>query len=327
MKAIVLGATGFIGSHVARSLAQEGIDVRVLSRGTSPSLALEGLHVERVMGDLDDKKSLIQGMKGCQALFHVAGYYPLYSLNRKPQKRTALAQMTNVLEAAAEAGVEKTVYTSSMSAIGKTADGSPSDEDTPYDTNYFKGLYYEIKYLQEQLALEAARKGRHIVVVNPTGVFGDYDVKPTSGALIVALAKAQVPFLFDALMNAVDAGDVGRGQVAALKQGRSGRRYLLGGHNTTVWELAQKVCRIAKVRMPFGRLPLFVGEVLAMVSEVVGDFFNRPKPLLPQVGIDFLKYGMHYDTSRARKELGFTATPLEETLERAIAWFRKHRYL
>ena len=142
MKAIVLGATGFIGSHVARTLVTDGIDVRVLSRGTSPSLALEGLKVERVTGDLDDLDSLKRGMKGCRALFHVAGYYPLYSFDRKKQKEIALRQMRNVLEAAETAQIEKIIYTSSMSTIGKAADNSPSNEETPYDPKHFTGLYY-----------------------------------------------------------------------------------------------------------------------------------------------------------------------------------------
>ncbi len=325
-KVLVLGATGFIGSHVARALVAKGYDVRCLSRSLIPSPALEDLKVERVIGDIDDPESLKKAMGGCQALFHVAGYYPLYSLNAESQKKTAEIQMRNVLESAKIAGIEKIVYTSSMSTIGKTSDGSPSNEDTAYDPDYFIGLYYRIKRLQEDMVLEAAKRGQWIAVVNPTGVFGDHDVKPTSGALIVALIKKQAPFLFDAPMNAVDARDVGRGQVAALEKGVSGKRYILGGTNTTVWNLAQKICAIAKVRPPFARLPIFVGDVLSLVSETVEDALNRPKPLLPQVGIDFLKYGMHYDVSRAREELGFTSVPLEETLTRAVEWFRKNGY-
>lgn len=327
MKAIVLGATGFIGSHIARALVAEGIGVRVLSRSNSPSLALEGLKVERVTGDLDDPDSLRRGMRGCQALFHVAGYYPLYSFDRRKQKDLALRQMRNVLEAAETAGIERIVYTSSMSTIGGKG-GFLANEETPYDPKHFTGLYYEIKFLQEQEALTAAGKGLPVVIVNPTGVFGDHDVKPTSGAIVVAVARRKVPLIFDAKMNVIDARDVACGQLAAMKQGKVGRRYILGSHNTTVVETARLIARIAGVRPPWGTLPLAAGEGAAFFSELIGKYLLRQdKPLIPRVGIDFLKYGMHYDTSRARKELGFTSVPIEETFERAVGWFRKHRYI
>lgn len=326
MKSLVLGATGFIGSHVARALVDEGIDVRVLSRGSGPSLALEGLKVERISGDLNDPDSLKKAMKGCQALFHVAGYYPLYSFDRSRQIEMALRQMKNALEAAESSGLQKVIYTSSMSTIGKTPDGNPSNEETPYDPKYFKGLYYEIKFQQEQMAFAYADRGLPIVIVNPTAVFGDYDVKPTSGAIVVAVAKKQVPLIFDALCNTIDVRDVARAQVAALAKGRDARRYILGAHNTSSWALTQLIARLAKVRPPMGRLPLFFGEGAAYLSEIAGRLLHQEKPLFPRVGIDFLKYGMHYDTSRAEKELGLKTTPLEETFERAIGWFRRNGY-
>ncbi len=328
MKAIVLGATGFIGSHVVRALIDDEVDVRILRRRSSPNLALEGLRFEVALGDLDDKGSLKKAFKGCQVLFHVAGYYPLYSFEREAQKAQALRQMKNVLEAAADSQIVKIVYTSSMSTMGQTGDGSPSNEETPYDSKHFTGLYYQIKHLLEEEAFAAAKNGLPIVIVNPTGVFGDFDVKPTSGVLVVEVARGRVPFLFNAKMNAVDARDVARGQLAAMKQGKIGRRYILGGYNTTVWEIACLIARLAKVRRPIGRLPLFLGEAAAFVSEAAGRYLlHQEKPLVPRVGIDFLKYGMHYDTTRAKTELGLRSTPLEETFERALAWFRQHQYL
>jgi dihydroflavonol-4-reductase len=235
--------------------------------------------------------------------------------------------MRNVLEAAGKAKIPKIVYTSSMSTIGRAKNGL-SNEDSPYDPKKFKGLYYEIKHQTEEEALAATKEGLPLVVVNPTGVFGDYDVKPTSGAMVVAIASRKLPVLFDAKMNAVDVRDVARGQIAAMKQGKIGRRYILGAHNTTVWELARLIARIAGVRPPLLKLPLFLGEAAAFGSEVLGRYLLRQeKPLIPRVGIDFLKYGMHYDTTRAQSELGFKTRPLEETFERAIQWFRRHNYL
>lgn len=326
MKALVIGATGFIGSHVARALVAEGIDVRITRRSTSPTLALEGLKYEAVAGDLDNPASLLKAMKGCEALFHAAGYYPLYSFDRKKQIGLALMQIRNVLTAAAESGIRKIVYTSSMSRIGKNYDGL-SNEETPYDPRHFKGLYYRIKEGMEQEVMKAAADGLPVTIVNPTGVFGDYDVKPTSGTLVVAIAQGRLPFIIDAKMNAVDARDVAKGQIAAMKIGKVGRRYILGSHNTTVHELARLIARLAKVRAPMIKIPLPMAEVAARASEYVGRLLHQEKPLFPLVGVDFLRCGDHYDTTRAQMELGFKSTPLEETLERAIHWFREHHYL
>jgi len=204
MKAIVLGATGFIGSHVARALLNEGFSVRVLRRAIGPSKALEGLPVEEKIGDLNDLASLRRAFRGCEALFHVAGYYPVYSFGQARQKAVALQQMNNVLKAAEETPtLKKIVYTSSMSTIGQAKRGL-ADEETPYDVDRFKGLYYQIKYEMEIRAIEAAAEGLPLVIVNPTGVFGDYDVKPTSGSLFVAIAKGRLPFIFFPTRRAVD---------------------------------------------------------------------------------------------------------------------------
>ncbi len=328
MKALVLGATGFIGSHVVRALLEDEIDVRIVRRGTSPTRALEGLKVEEAIGDLNDKPSLIKAMRDCHVLFHAAGYYPVYSFDAGKQKQIALTQMKNVLEAAAEVGVPKIVYTSSMSTIGRSKNGSPSNEETPYNPKQMTGLYYEIKYLLEQEALQAEQNGLPVVVVNPTGVFGDYDVKPTSGILVVKIAKKEVPAIVDAKMNVVDAHAVGRGQIAAMKLGKIGRRYILGGHNTTVWKTASMIARLANVPPPKVKIPLLLARGGALASEVLGKYLlHQDRPFLPKVGIDFLRHGMHYDTTRSQKELHFKVPPLQETFECALTWFRKNNYI
>ena len=235
--------------------------------------------------------------------------------------------MKSVLEAVEEAKVKKVVYTSSMSTIGRSKNGRPANEETRYDPKKFTGLYYEIKYLLEHEALAAAKHGLPVTIVNPTGVFGDYDVKPTSGIIVVQIAKRKVPVIIDAPMNAVDVKDVAKGQIAAMKHGKIGRRYIIGGHNTSVWELAKLIARLSKVPPPKMRLPLFLGKMAAYSSEVLGKYLlKQDRPFFPRVGIDFLKYGMHYNTTRAQTEFGLKTTPLEETFERAIDWFRKHKY-
>ena len=333
MKAIVLGATGFLGSHVARALVQEGVDLRILRRNQSQTLALEGVRYEEAIGDLEDRDSLTKAFRGCQVLFHAAGYYPIYSFERERQKDLALNQVRNVLEVAQRVGLQKIVYTSSMSTMGRPKKNQLADENTAYDP-LTPGLYYETKYLLEQEALRGVKRGLPVVIVNPTGVFGDYDVKPTSGTLVVKIARREVPFILDAEMNTIDVQDMAAGQIAAMKLGKIGHRYILGGHNTTVGELARLIARLAGVRPPrnIGRIDSFpVGllvQTAAYASEWVGRYLlHLGKPPIPRVGIDFLRYGMHYNITRARTELGLKTTPLEETFSRALAWFRKHQYL
>ena len=328
MKAIVLGATGFIGSHLVRALNREGIEVRIVRRRSSAGLVLQGLTFEEVVGDLDDFASLKEAFVGCQVLFHAAGYYPLYSFDRERQRAKARRQMEHVIRAAEAARLERVIYTSSMSTIGRRKDGQLSDEETPYDSRRQTGLYYEIKHELEQKILGAIQLGFPAVIVNPTGVFGDYDVKPTSGTLVVSVARGLVPLIADAPMNVVDVRDVASSQVAALHMGKVGRRYILGGHNTTLWETAQIIAKRAKVRPPMARIPLQFLEVAAVGSEYLGRYLlHQERPLVPQVGIDFLRNGTHYDTTRARQELGLKSTPMEETFDRALHWFRAHQYI
>lgn len=328
MKALVLGGSGFIGSHVVRALQDQGIGVRVMMRRQSSLKALEGVDCERVVGDLDNFDSIESALGGCEALFHVASYYPVYSYNGDSQKKRALTQMGHVLRAARHSPtLKRMVYTSSLSTIGHPQEGLGTEE-TPYDRQRLQGLYYEIKYLMEQEVLASAREGLPVVVVNPTGVFGDYDVKPTSGIFILIMASGKIPFYIDGKMNAVDVRDVARAQVNALEKGRVGERYILGGHNSTIGELAKIISRLAGKRPPLFKMPLALGYLMAHSSEWFSrNISNKKKPAVPLVGMDFLKYGAHFDSSKAQKELDLHTTPLEETFGRALNWFKENAYL
>ena len=325
---LVLGATGFLGSHIARALADEGRPVRILRRTTSSLAALEGVDYEDVLGDLDDSNSLRQAFAGCRVAFHAAGYYPLYALDSHRQKDKALSQIRNVLDAAsATPSLERLVYTSSLSTIGRPKTGL-ADESLPFDPATTPGLYYEIKFLMEEEVRRAAQGGLPAVILNPTAVFGDYDVKPTSGTLIVRIAQGKMPWSFEAKMNAVDVRDVARGHLAAWRRGRIGQRYILGGHNTTMAEFGRRVAERAGVKPPRRRIPLGLVRTLAGFSEWISYYLLRQKkPPLPRIGIDFLEYGAHYDDSLARRELELPRTPLLETIDRSLAWFRTHGYI
>jgi len=328
MQALVIGGSGFIGSHVVRALNNAEIETKVLFRASSSLRALVGTQYTKVVGDLEDRASILEAMKGCQVVFHVGGYYPLYSLNRTQQIRQALGQMENVLKAVQKSPhLKKMIYTSSLSTIG-ISETKTSNEETPYDPKNFKGLYHQIKYEMEQAALDAARHGLPITVLNPTVVLGDNDIKPTSGMFLIHLAKERTPFTFDAKINVVDAIDVAEAHVRAIAHGKIGDRYILGGHNTTLWELSQWVAKAAHKKPPMVRLPLWAGDLIASASEIVGKYLLRQKkPWFPKLGMDFLKTGTHYDSQKAQKELELHRTPLNETLERALHWFQSHGYL
>ncbi len=329
MQAAVLGATGFIGGHVVRALNNAKIDVRVVRRSRGPALALKDLAFEDFHGDLDDVASLKNALEGIDVVFNTAGYYPIYSSEKERQKSVALAQIRNFIQAVADCKISKVVYTSAMSTMGYDPQHPdvPSDEETPYDPRHFRGAYYEIKYAVEQELLKAAQDGLPIVIVNPTGVFGDHDVKPSSGQVIVAIAKKQFPAVIQAKANVIDVRDVAKAQVAALHHGQVGERYILGSHNTDAVAMAQLIAKIAKVDPPKFRIPLPLAEVAARLSELSGKLLRQEKPLLPLVGIHFLKYGMHYNTQKAVRVLGLTHTPMEETFDRALRWFGKNGYL
>ncbi len=326
MKAMVLGATGFIGSHIVRQLIKEGIDVKVLRRPTSPALALEGLNVEYASGDLNDRSSIDKALKGCDALFHTAGYYPLYSLNLKQEVKCAAFQIKNVLDAAMNSDIKRMIFTSSPTTIGKSKTG-PSDETTPYTFQHSKSAYVQAKYIQEQLVFKAVQKGLDAVVIAPMGVFGDYDIKPTSGRLVVMIAKGKMPVYINGAINVIDVDDVAYGHVSALKCGKSGEKYILGNLNTETKQLMHIIAGIANVKAPKINIPISIGYIFAAASEVIGKLTKQKWPLLPIVGVDLIKYGLHVNSSKAIEQLNLPQTPLEHTFEKALFWFKKHDYI
>lgn len=330
MKALVIGATGFIGSHVARACLQAGHDVRIMKRQSSSMLALEDIEekVETVVGDIGDPDSLVQAMKGCDWVFSTAAYYPLYSFDVEGQQKKALTQVQNIIDAVTKTKVARFIFTSSLSTIGMAKRGDLATEETVYDPTRFHGAYYRIKYAMEQALLDQCQRGFPAIVVNPTGIFGDYDVKPTSGQFLVMVATQKTPFLVNAPCNMVDVRDVAVGHVGAAEQGKLGERYILGGENMTIIEFAKQIAKLAKVMPPYGCVPIPLVKGVAWLSEYVSRYLlHRDRPLLPLVGIEYAEHGQHFDSSKAIQQLGLPQTPLDETIERALAWFGTNGYL
>ncbi len=246
MRSLVTGATGFIGSNVARALIQRGDDVRVLVRADADRRNLAGLPVEIAVGDVRDARSLDRAVPGCRRVFHVAALYSFWA--PEPLLVEINVEGTrNVLAAAERAGVETIVHTSSVAALGTPSDGAAADETTPVDAGHIIGAYKRSKYHAEQVALEAAGRGQRVVVVNPSFPVGPGDVKPTpTGRVVVDFLNGRMPAYVDTGMNVVDVRDVAAGHALAAEKGRSGERYILGGENLTMREFLEQLAAVER---------------------------------------------------------------------------------
>jgi dihydroflavonol-4-reductase len=328
MHVLVLGATGFIGGEIARALVERGYMVRALRRSSSSTLGLDGLPIEFVYGDLRDRRTLLAAMRGVEAVFHAAGYYPHNSLAPRSALRLAVAGMRNMLECARVAGVGRVVYTSSLSTIGPPGAGRVlADERDYYLPGSVADPYFEAKWAMESEVYHAAATGQEIVALCPTVVFGPGDVKPTSGTVLLALARGMLPAYVEGRTNIVDVRDVAQAHIAALERGRSGERYILGGHNISVGATLQAAAQIIGAPAPRVRVPGGLALLAGKLGEVA--VLALPgRPFLPfSEAIHMIRHGQYYDCAKAQRELGLASRPIEETLRDSLAWFREHDYL
>jgi len=326
MKALVTGGTGFVGGAVARALVRAGVDVRVLARFKSDVQNLSGLPVERVDGDLLDVASLRTALAGCQQLYHVAAYYALWAKDPAIFYDVNVTGTRNVLTAARMIGIERTVYCSTIGAIGLPTGGGLGTEDTPVSLNQMAGHYKRSKYLAEQEVLKLAKEGLPVVIVNPSAPVGAGDVKPTpTGQVIVDFMKGRMPAYIETGMNIVDVDDVAAGHLLAMEKGRQGERYILGCKNLMLKDVFDILSGLTGVKTPSLRLPRAAVLPLAYVNQWMAHFTGLP-PRIPLEGVKMAKYRMHYDCSKAIRELGIPQTPPEMALEKAVRWFRSHGY-
>ena len=327
MRALLTGASGFVGSHVRSALADRGAEVRCLVRASSPRTNLEGLdEAELVVGDLRDRESLVRAIEGCDTLFHCAADYRLYVREPEQMYASNVQGTRNVLRAAAEAGVDRVVYTSSVGALGLHADGTPADEATPVTIDDMVGHYKRSKYLAERVAEEWAERGLPVVIVNPSTPIGDRDVKPTAtGRVIVDFLRRKTPAFVDTGLNWVDVRDVAVGHLLAAERGQPGQRYILGHRNLSLEELFRRLARITGLRAPRVRLPHWIPLAAAAVDTGLARLTGGE----PRVALDAVRlsrYKMYFDSSRAVRELGLPQTPIDDALERAVEWFWDHGY-
>src|SRR5437762_2584132 len=327
MLAFVTGATGFLGSHVARALTDEGADLRLLVRQSSNTKNIQDLKAELVTGDLRDPASLEKGIAGCEVVFHVAADYRLWVRDPEEMYRANVDGTRALLAAARKHNVRRVVYTSSVATMGFTSDGQPADENSPVSLNNMIGPYKRSKFIAEQVATEAARTGQDVVIVNPTTPVGERDIKPTpSGRIVVDFLKRKFPAYVDTGLNLVDATECARGHIAALEKGRSGERYILGGENLTLKQILDKLAAITGLPSPKVRVPY----VLALATGVVDEIFTgRIRGREPRATIDAVRMGrkkMFVSCAKAERELGWKHVPVDEALMRAVEWFRASSY-
>lgn len=312
---------------MARAVVAKGDEVRVLVRAGSNRHNLDGLPVEVVEGDLQDPSSLKKTIIGCQGLYHVAAHYALWAQDPATFYKVNVEGTKHLFRAAEQAGVERIVYTSTIGAIGLPGDGGLGREDLFPSESQLSGDYKRSKFLAEQEVLKMAQQGLPVVIVNPTAPVGARDVKPTpTGQIIVDFMKGRMFAYIETGMNLIDVDDVALGHVRAMERGRIGERYILGNKNLMFREICQMLSQLTGMSAPRVRLPWKMILPLAHVNTWVANHVTHKTPRIPLEGVRMAKYRMHYDCTKARKELDLPQTSVETALKKGIEWFQQNGY-
>src|SRR5450432_1999227 len=316
---LVTGASGFLGWHVARVLLERSYPVRALVR---PGSRVDGLDVDPITGDLRDAASLERAVTGCGLLFHVAADYRLWAKDPTELYRSNVDGTRNLLKAAKRAGIERVVYTSTVGCIG-IPPGGIGDEEQPVAIGDMAGDYKRCKFLAEQVALEFARGGYPVVIVNPTAPVGDHDVKPTpTGKIVVDFLNGDMPAFIDTGLNVVDVRDTAEGHVLAGERGRSGERYILGSENLTLAQILQTLAKITGRKAPTMKLPYAVAWCAGACSTAWAGVTGTP-PRVPLDAVRMARKKMWVTSEKARRELGWGPGPADQALARAVEWFSR----
>ncbi|MGI8771945.1 MAG: hopanoid-associated sugar epimerase [Acidobacteriaceae bacterium] len=327
MRVFLTGATGFVGSHVARAFAAQGADLRLLVRATSRLDNLEGLVAEAAVGDLAQPETLRSALRGCDALVHVAADYRLWVPDPAAMYRANVEGTKALLQLAREENVARVVYTSSVATMGFRSDGTIVNEDTPVSLAQMIGHYKRSKFLAEQQAIEAARAGQHVMVLNPTTPIGANDIKPTpTGQIVVDFLNRRFPAYVDTGLNLVDVDEVARMHVAALERGTPGERYILGGENLSLKQILDKMSAITGLPSPTMRVPHAVAMAFAFFDETITGRLRGKEPRATVEAVRMGRKKMFASSGKAERELGFRVLPVYGALRAAIDWFRAHRY-
>ena len=324
---LVTGASGFVGSAVARALQARGASLRLLVRPTSPRKNLEGIEAEIVVGDMADPDAMAAAMQGVRKLFHVAADYRLWARDPEEIVRNNLSGMRAVLGAALAAGVERVIYTSSVATLGFRDDGTPSDETLPLGPENAVGAYKRSKVIAEREVQRMAADGLAVVIVSPSTPIGPRDVKPTpTGRIIVEAAEGRMPAFLDTGLNLVHVDDVAEGHLLAMDKGRQGETYILGGQDVSLGRMLAEIAALVGRKPPTVSLPRAPLYPLALVTEAVGYLTNK-EPFLTRDALKMSRHHMFFSSAKAERELGYRARPYGEALADALEWFRQAGYV
>jgi dihydroflavonol-4-reductase len=322
MKALVTGATGFVGAAVARALLAAGAEVRALARAGSDRRNVAALPLKVVTGDLSDPASLERAAAGCDALFHVAADYRLGARDSAQLYRTNVDGTRAIIEAAQRAGVGRMVYTSSVACVGLPADGSPGVEDTPVSIEDMIGHYKRSKFLAEQAVLALARDGAPIVIVNPSTPVGPGDIKPTpTGQMVRDAANGRMPAYVDTGLNIVHVDDVAAGHLLAFERGRIGERYILGGQDMSLRLILAEIAAQVGRPAPRVELPRAALLPLAYIAEIIAHLSGGTTRLTVE-GLRMARKRMFFSSAKAERELGYRWRAPAEAFSDALRWLR-----
>jgi dihydroflavonol-4-reductase len=327
MRIFVTGATGFVGSHVARSLGAAGAELRLLTRKSSRTEHLNGLKAELVTGDLLQAENLRTAMSDCDALVHVAADYRLWVPDPKTMYAANVEGTKALLRLARETGVGRVVYTSSVATMGFLSDGTVVNEETPVSIANMIGHYKRSKFLAELEAIAAARLGQRVVILNPTTPIGADDAKPTpTGRIVVDFLNRKFPAYVDTGLNLVDVQSVADMHAAALDRGTSGERYILGGENLTLKQILDRMAAMTGLPSPTMQVPHAVAMTFAFFDEWITGRILGHEPRATVEAVRMGKKKMFASSAKAERDLGYQVVPVDLALRSAIHWFRAHGY-
>ncbi len=297
----------------------------MLVREGTPTENIDGLDLELAYGDLRDKDSLKAALQDCEVLYHAAAYYSLWDKNKRLIYDINVEGTRNILQAAVDLGLTKTVYTSTVGCIGLLENEKPANEETPFNPVTLCNDYKRSKYQAEQVAIEFSQKGLPLVIVNPSTPIGPRDIKPTpTGKIILDFMNRKMPAYLDTGLNLIPVDDCARGHLLAEEKGVPGERYILGNRNMSLKEILLALEKITGLKAPTVKMPYWVAFAAGWVCDSLSDHLTGRPPAVPLAGVRMAKYFMYFDSSKAVRELGLPQNSIETALEEAVQWFKDH---